>query len=52
MINQNKNFKTKFKKNILIREYVQISKEIMSRKKNNKLLSTIYRNEKNMGRSY
>ena len=45
MINQIKIFKNKFKKNILIREYVEISKEIIIKKKNNKLLSTIYRNE-------
>ena len=45
MSNQNKIAKYKLKKNMLIREYVEISKEIISMKKNNKLLSTIYRNE-------
>ena len=45
MSNQNKIAKYRLKKNMLIREYVEISKEIISMKKNNKLLSTIYRNE-------
>ena len=37
--------RTKLKKNILLREYIEISKEIINYKKSNQLLNTVYRNE-------
>ena len=45
MNSQNKFQKNKFKKNLLVMEYIEISKEIISLKKKNRYLSTIFRNE-------
>ena len=45
MNSQNKNQKNKFKKNLLVTEYIEISKEIINLKKKNRYLSTIFRNE-------
>ena len=42
---QNKFQKNKLKKNLLVTEFIEISKEIISLKKNNRYLSIIFRNE-------